>query len=111
MSDLPPDTRGPCVHTPGLVYKGYALTCTLREHGEEYPHLCFVPPGSPEATEAIHWTSSGLLFMPIKYAMQPVAVKEGGYTGDICDNCSSTRMIRNGSCLLCTECGSTTGCS
>ncbi len=34
-----------------------------------------------------------------------------GYTGDVCINCGSTRMVKNGSCLLCQECGSTTGCS
>jgi ribonucleoside-diphosphate reductase alpha chain len=31
--------------------------------------------------------------------------------GSICPNCSSTRMIRNGTCMVCLDCGSTTGCS
>jgi len=34
-----------------------------------------------------------------------------GYSGDMCDVCGSAKMIRNGSCLLCQDCGSTTGCS
>jgi hypothetical protein len=34
-----------------------------------------------------------------------------GFTGDVCLNCGSTRMARNGSCLICQECGQTTGCS
>ncbi len=34
-----------------------------------------------------------------------------GFTGDPCDNCQSLRMVRNGSCLKCMDCGSTTGCS
>ena len=29
----------------------------------------------------------------------------------ICPNCSSTRMVRNGTCKVCLDCGSTTGCS
>ena len=29
----------------------------------------------------------------------------------ICPTCSSTRMLRNGTCLVCLDCGSTTGCS
>lgn len=29
----------------------------------------------------------------------------------ICSTCSSTRMIRNGTCKVCLDCGSTTGCS
>ena len=31
--------------------------------------------------------------------------------GEICPNCKSTRMIKNGTCKVCTECGTTTGCS
>ena len=34
-----------------------------------------------------------------------------GYTGDTCPGCSSLRLKRNGSCALCEECGTTTGCS
>lgn len=34
-----------------------------------------------------------------------------GYTGEQCSNCSSMRMKRNGSCIVCEDCGSTTGCS
>ena len=31
--------------------------------------------------------------------------------GSTCPHCSSTRMIRNGTCMVCLDCGSTTGCS
>jgi ribonucleoside-diphosphate reductase alpha chain len=34
-----------------------------------------------------------------------------GFTGDVCLSCGSTRMVRNGSCLICQECGQTTGCT
>jgi ribonucleoside-diphosphate reductase alpha chain len=34
-----------------------------------------------------------------------------GYTGDICSNCGSVQMRRNGSCQVCEGCGTTTGCS
>jgi ribonucleoside-diphosphate reductase alpha chain len=36
---------------------------------------------------------------------------ERGYTGDICPECQSMTMVRNGTCLKCMTCGSTTGCS
>ena len=36
---------------------------------------------------------------------------QAGYTGDICPECQSTMMVRNGTCLKCLSCGSTTGCS
>lgn len=31
--------------------------------------------------------------------------------GSTCPTCSSTRMVRNGTCKVCLDCGSTTGCS
>ena len=31
--------------------------------------------------------------------------------GEICPDCQSTKMVKNGTCKVCTECGSTTGCS
>lgn len=34
-----------------------------------------------------------------------------GFTGDVCVNCGGVRMVRNGSCLMCNDCGTTTGCS
>ncbi|HEY3250457.1 MAG TPA: vitamin B12-dependent ribonucleotide reductase [Ignavibacteria bacterium] len=34
-----------------------------------------------------------------------------GYTGDICQSCGSSTMVRNGTCLKCTTCGETSGCS
>ena len=34
-----------------------------------------------------------------------------GYTGDACGECSNFTMVRNGTCLKCDTCGSTSGCS
>lgn len=34
-----------------------------------------------------------------------------GFTGDICPECQSLTMVRNGTCLKCETCGATTGCS
>ncbi len=33
------------------------------------------------------------------------------YDGSVCSNCSGTRMVRNGTCKVCLDCGETTGCS
>ena len=35
----------------------------------------------------------------------------GGYEGEACTECGAMRMVRNGACLKCTMCGSTSGCS
>ena len=32
-------------------------------------------------------------------------------TGDVCSECGGSQMQRNGTCLVCRDCGSTTGCS
>jgi hypothetical protein len=34
-----------------------------------------------------------------------------GYTGDQCTNCNSMRMKVSGHCMVCEDCGTTTGCS
>lgn len=57
-----------------------------------------VPAGSPTATAAE--TLRNITEARIK-----------GYTGDSCTECGSFQMVRNGACLKCISCGSTTGCS
>ena len=34
-----------------------------------------------------------------------------GFEGDACPECGAMQMVRNGSCLKCMACGSTSGCS
>ena len=34
-----------------------------------------------------------------------------GYVGDSCGECGNFTLVRNGTCLKCDTCGSTTGCS
>jgi ribonucleoside-diphosphate reductase alpha chain len=34
-----------------------------------------------------------------------------GYEGDSCSDCGNFTLVRNGTCLKCVTCGSTTGCS
>jgi ribonucleoside-diphosphate reductase alpha chain len=37
--------------------------------------------------------------------------KNKGFEGEVCSVCQNMTMIRNGTCLVCTTCGTTTGCS
>ena len=37
--------------------------------------------------------------------------KVKGYEGDSCPECGNFTMVRNGTCLKCVTCGSTSGCS
>ena len=42
---------------------------------------------------------------------QSEIAKQKGYEGDPCGECGQLTLVRNGSCLKCISCGSTTGCS
>lgn len=44
-------------------------------------------------------------------AQQRAQAQMQGYTGDVCPECANMTMVRNGTCLKCQTCGSTTGCS
>ncbi len=42
---------------------------------------------------------------------QRTAAKAFGYEGDPCGECGALTLVRNGTCLKCNTCGTTTGCS
>ena len=42
---------------------------------------------------------------------QITKAKMQGYEGDSCNECGNFTLVRNGTCLKCNTCGSTSGCS
>ncbi|TMK04851.1 MAG: vitamin B12-dependent ribonucleotide reductase, partial [Alphaproteobacteria bacterium] len=44
-------------------------------------------------------------------AVRRAEAKAKGYEGDPCEECGHLTLLRNGTCLKCDTCGSTTGCS
>lgn len=48
---------------------------------------------------------------PPSSASMKSAARSVGYTGNPCSNCGGWRMRRNGTCEVCDDCGTTTGCS
>jgi ribonucleoside-diphosphate reductase alpha chain len=44
-------------------------------------------------------------------ATRRVEAKMKGYEGEACPECANFTLVRNGTCLKCNTCGSTTGCS
>lgn len=46
-----------------------------------------------------------------KFMVKYKRARSMGYTGDICGDCGSMTMVRNGTCLKCETCGATSGCS
>jgi len=59
-------------------------------------------------SEIIQTVSKGGTVMIAKTALE---AQQFGYTGEQCSNCSSLRVKRNGSCTVCEDCGTTSGCS
>ena len=45
------------------------------------------------------------------YAKRAAEARMKGYEGDACDSCGNFTLLRNGTCLKCDTCGSTSGCS
>jgi ribonucleoside-diphosphate reductase alpha chain len=61
-------------------------------------------------------TKTELQIKPVAQNLNPMTSKikearEKGYTGDVCTECGSITMVRNGTCLKCMTCGATSGCS
>jgi ribonucleoside-diphosphate reductase alpha chain len=46
-----------------------------------------------------------------EFSVRFAKAKMQGYDGDPCPECGAMTLVRNGSCLKCDSCGSTTGCS
>ena len=44
-------------------------------------------------------------------AARRAEAKAKGYEGEMCSECLNFTLVRNGTCLKCDTCGSTTGCS
>jgi ribonucleoside-diphosphate reductase alpha chain len=65
-----------------------------------------------EKLEALQWSKSGSaqVAVPSK-AERRAEAKAKGYEGEMCGECGNFTLVRNGTCMKCDTCGSTTGCS
>lgn len=65
-----------------------------------------------EKLEALQWSKAGsaATAVPSK-AERRAEAKAKGYEGEMCSECGNFTLVRNGTCMKCDTCGSTTGCS
>ncbi|MBC9876059.1 vitamin B12-dependent ribonucleotide reductase [Bradyrhizobium sp. INPA01-394B] len=65
-----------------------------------------------EKLEALQWSKAGsaAVAAPSK-AERRAEAKAKGYEGEMCSECGNFTLVRNGTCMKCDTCGSTTGCS
>jgi len=79
----------------------------------EAPVPAFEPPAAPAGTaraaNPVSGGSGGLAQAKALSASEIARLK--GYEGDPCGDCGQFTMVRNGTCLKCITCGTTTGCS
>src|SRR5205085_11483825 len=65
-----------------------------------------------EKLEALQWSKAGAAAQaqPSK-AERRAEAKAKGYEGEMCGDCGHFSLVRDGTCMKCDTCGSTTGCS
>jgi ribonucleoside-diphosphate reductase alpha chain len=63
-----------------------------------------------EKLEALQWSKAGAAHTATK-AERRAEAKAKGYEGEMCSECGNFTLVRNGTCMKCDTCGSTTGCS
>jgi ribonucleoside-diphosphate reductase alpha chain len=64
-----------------------------------------------EGALAFAETTSAALAAPDTRLQQIREARMKGYEGDSCGECGNFTLVRNGTCLKCDTCGSTSGCS
>lgn len=63
-----------------------------------------------DETANLPWAAPAPAANPTKAEARAIA-RAKGYEGEACPECQNFTMVRNGTCLKCETCGSTTGCS
>jgi ribonucleoside-diphosphate reductase alpha chain len=64
-----------------------------------------------EKLESLQWSKAGSAFSAPTKAERRAEAKAKGYEGEMCSECGNFTLVRNGTCMKCDTCGSTTGCS
>jgi ribonucleoside-diphosphate reductase alpha chain len=77
----------------------------------EDPAPALRAPASPATGRAIAPLSGGSGPAERKALSASEIARLKGYEGDPCGDCGQFTMVRNGTCLKCITCGTTTGCS
>jgi ribonucleoside-diphosphate reductase alpha chain len=65
-------------------------------------------PRTATALDEMQWTQANIRAAA---AEKRAEAKAKGYEGEACGECGNFTLVRNGTCMKCDTCGSTTGCS
>jgi ribonucleoside-diphosphate reductase alpha chain len=89
------------------INKNKAMPSAKVEAKLEQPAPVALPvsePASPAGSNAATQSKSALL-------TRTEQARQSGFEGEACGHCGAMTMVRNGTCLKCTTCGETSGCS
>ncbi|HWB76971.1 MAG TPA: hypothetical protein VG755_18515, partial [Nannocystaceae bacterium] len=112
-----PKSAGFLSSTQAIVYEDRTSAASYAEAG--YAGEAGARPAAPRKNgngDAAHEEENGSrrseeVRAAVALSAQVYKARMQGYEGDACPNCQSFTMVRNGSCLKCNTCGSTSGCS
>jgi ribonucleoside-diphosphate reductase alpha chain len=125
-ADLLPDTVGKGVSHEGLparpeieavvqrvTSKGFVRNkLTVLNGGVQAATVAFAGGGGATVAVAEETVLETTAFVPGDSRIEQIrAARLKGYEGDSCGECGNFTLVRNGTCLKCDTCGSTSGCS
>ncbi len=106
-------------HDIAKMYRGQKYEPSGQVTG--HPYIKFVDSISDLISKIIDIELGNFDYVQVKpegYEQTPIHdVLNKAYTvndyiyGEVCTNCKSMKLVKNGTCKVCTECGTTTGCS
>lgn len=117
-SDLMPGTVGsgdeeskPTMdHESKSASNGYVRKNVYVLHGSERRMVANMKGGTAMSTQT-ETVSMGVTTTEDTSAQRVREAKMKGYEGDSCKECGNFTLVRNGTCMKCNTCGSTSGCS
>ena len=95
------------IRKQGLVVYSNAATAAAAPAEEAVTTMRAATPEAAVLTEAVATTS----YAEAVTAERVQQARMQGYEGESCPECQNFTLVRNGTCLKCNTCGSTTGCS
>jgi ribonucleoside-diphosphate reductase alpha chain len=115
-SSLPDGGGGGRADVAAVVQKvastGYVRNkLTVLQGGARGVAITMGAPVSETVSLAAELRASTALAAPESRIEQIRAARMKGYEGDSCSECGNFTLVRNGTCLKCDTCGSTSGCS
>ncbi|MEL0187896.1 MAG: vitamin B12-dependent ribonucleotide reductase [Alphaproteobacteria bacterium] len=95
------------IRKQGLVVYSNAATAAAAPAEEAVTTMRAATPEAAVVTKAVATTSNAEAVT----AERVQQARMQGYEGESCPECQNFTLVRNGTCLKCNTCGSTTGCS